>query len=70
MPVQVPRVEERDELFWRVAPIHVEGEQTAVLAVDDDSKDLQLSPGVVPCRAVASYEFQRFGQETFDDESK
>jgi len=34
LSVRVARVEERDELFGNVAPIHVEGEQIAVLAAD------------------------------------
>jgi len=45
-------------MFGSVAPIHVEGEKTAVLAADITSQALQLSPVMILGRAVTSYEFQ------------
>ena len=54
LPVCIARVEERQEWRGSVASIPVEGEQTAVFAADVASQALQLSPVVVPCRAVAS----------------
>ena len=44
-----------------VAPIHVQGEQAAVLAADVTSKALQLSPVTVPGRAVMFHEGQEVG---------
>ena len=48
--------EERGELLGGVTPIHVEGENTAVLAPDFTDKTPQLSLVIVPGRAVATYE--------------
>ena len=59
----VSRVEERYELLCSLDPIHVEGEQTAVVPTDDAIQALQLSPFMVPCRAVASYEGQNIWHE-------
>ena len=56
LPVRIARVEERHELLGSGASVQVEGEQTAVLAVDVASQTLQLSPVMVPYRAVASQE--------------
>ena len=55
--------EERYEFLWSVAPIHVEGKQTAVLAADVTSLALQLSLVMVPGRAVTFYEGQDVGHE-------
>ena len=48
--------EERGELLGGVTPVHVEGENTEVLATDFTDKTLQLSLVVVPGHAVATYE--------------
>jgi len=66
LSVRVARAEERDEFFRSVAPIHVEDEQTAVLAADVARHALQLSPIMVPGRAVASYESPDVGHERYD----
>jgi len=58
--------EERYELLGCVAPIHVEGEQTALLAADIASQASQLSFFMVQCRAVSSYEGQHVGHERYN----
>ena len=58
--------EELHKLLGSVAPIHVEGEQTAVLATDVTSQALQGSLVVVPDRAVTCYEGQDVGHERYD----
>ena len=47
-------------------PIHVEGEQTAVLASDITSEALQLSLVKIPGRTVTFYEGRDVGHERFD----
>ena len=66
LPVSVTRVEERYEMLGSLAPIHVEGEQTAVIAADVATEDLQLSFILVPGRAVTTYECLDVGQERYD----
>ena len=63
MPVFVTHVEERYELLGNVAPIHVEAEQTAVLAADVASQAMQLSLVIVPGHVVTPYECQEFGDD-------
>ena len=58
--------EERHKLLGSVAPIHVEGEQTAVLATDLTSQALQGLLVTVPGRAVTCYEGQDVGHERYD----
>ena len=53
LSVRVEGVEEHYDLFGSEAPFHVQGEETAVLAADVARQALQLSPVMVPCRAVA-----------------
>jgi len=48
-----PTGEEGDELLWGVTPVHVEGEKTAVLAVEVVGQALQLSLVIFPGGAVA-----------------
>ena len=53
-------------MLGSVAPIHVEGEQTALLATDVTSQALQGSLVMVPGRAVTCYEGQDVGHERYD----
>jgi hypothetical protein len=48
--------EERGELLGGVTPVHVEGENTAVLATDVTGQALQVSVVIVAVRAVSAYE--------------
>jgi len=71
LPLQLPgccvaHVKNRHELLGHVAPIRVEGEQTAVLAAAFAIQALQLFPVIVPVRAVASYKCQEVGHERYD----
>jgi len=66
LQVCVTRVEERYELLGSVAPIHVEGEQTALLAADVACQALQLFPFILPGRVVTSYESQDVGHKLYD----
>jgi len=61
----ITSAEERYELLWSIAPIHVEGEQTAVLAADVTSQALQLALFMVPGRVVTYYEGQGVGHERY-----
>jgi len=47
-----PTGEERDELLWGAKPVHVEGENTAVLAAEVTGQTLQLSLDIFPSVAV------------------
>jgi len=53
-------------MLWIVAPIHVQGEQTAVLATDVTSQAMQLSPVTVPGRAFPLYKVHDVGHEWYD----
>jgi len=46
--------------------IHVEGEQTGVLALNVTSQTLQLSPVTIPCLAVSLYKDHDVGHEWYD----
>jgi len=59
-------VEKRYKLLGILASIHVEGEQTAVLASDVTTQTLQLSLVTVPGNAVTFYEKQDVGHERQD----
>jgi len=59
-------IEERDELLRRVAPIHVDGEQTGVLSADVVRQALQLLPVIIPGHAVAFNECLDAGSERYD----
>ena len=63
----VTRAEESYKLLGSVAPIHVEGKQTGVLAADIAIQALQLSFVILPGRAVTFYEGQDVGDERYDD---
>ena len=58
--------EERHKLLGSVAPILVEGEQTAVLATDVISQALQGFLVTVSGRAITCYEGQDVGHEQYD----
>ena len=58
--------EERYKFLWSVAPTHVEGKQTAVLAADVTSQALQLSSVMIPGRVDSFYEGQDIGHERYD----
>ena len=49
----VAGIEERNELFRFVAPIHVEGEYAMTHSADVSHQALQLSPFIILVRAVA-----------------
>ena len=53
-------------MFGRVAPIHIDGEQSAALAADVASQALQLTPFMVPVPAVSSYEGQDVEHERYE----
>ena len=63
--VCVARIAERDELFRVVAPIHVEGEWTAVFAAHVTRQTLLLSPVIVPGRAVEFNELLDVGYKRY-----
>ena len=48
-----PTGEERDELLWLLAPVHIEGEKTALVAAEVTRQALQLSLVIFPGGAVA-----------------
>jgi len=58
--------EERHKLQGSVAPIHVESEQTAVLAANVTSQALHGSLVTVSGRAVTCYEGQDVGRVRYD----
>jgi len=58
--------EESHKLLGNIDPIHVEGEQTAVLAADITSQALQVLILTVLGRAVTFYEGQDFRNERYD----
>jgi len=53
-------------LLGSVAPIHVQGEQTAVLAADVTCQALQLSFVTVPCRVLPLDNVHDVGHEWYD----
>ena len=58
--------EERHKLLGIVAPVHVQGEQTAVLAADLTCQALQLSFVKISGRAVPPENVHDFGHERYD----
>ena len=53
-------------IAWSVAPVHVQGEQTSVLAADVTCQALQLSFVTIPGRAIPLDKVHDVGHERYD----
>ena len=53
----VANIEARDKLFRFIAPIHVDRDMSAVISADVSRQDMQLSPLIVPGRALVFNEY-------------